>query len=81
MNDDIETAKKVHFAEIADLKSRAERAEGEFKELLDEERKVHKDALIALDIEQRKMKEPVVSSSGRFGRWWLREDVRGLAEV
>ena len=73
VNDDLERAKKLHLAEIADLKAREQKATGELRELMIEERRDHEAALDKLARDKQVLEERVASrSSGRFGRWIAR---------
>lgn len=73
VNDDLEKAKKMHLAEIADLTAREQKAKGEMRELMREEREEHEAALARVAREKDVLASRVsASSSGRFGRWVAR---------
>jgi len=73
VNDDVERAKKMHLAEIADLTAREQKARGDMRKLMREEREEHEAALVKLAREKEVLASHVsASSSGRFGRWVAR---------
>jgi hypothetical protein len=81
VTDDPEKAKKMHLAEIADLRAREQKEKGEMRELMREEREEREAALAKLASEKRGCKV-VCQRAGLAGSGaGLREDVRGLVEA
>jgi hypothetical protein len=71
--DDIEKARKIHLAEIADLKASGERERGEMRESMLAEAEEYQEAIQQLERSKKVLEQQVQSkSSGRFGRWIAR---------
>ena len=72
VNDDLEKAKKMHLAEIADLIERGKKASGEMKRLMSEERREHEAKLAEVQKQKDILGKRVSARSGRVGRWVAR---------
>jgi hypothetical protein len=73
VNDDIEKARKIHLAEIADLNARAAQADRQYRTMMEEERREHQEKLEQLERDKETLRTATPPrSSGRFGRWIAR---------